>query len=234
MSPFTWRRVVLASILLSVRAVFAGNHTDPDDFDVDATSSKKANDTDINEPAMVNFMHHPFPYGHHMPMPMNTALMRTPVDDGYFSPYGLPQPPPPLPPHAMYALPSQSGPPPTHHSPPPHHPQPHPMPYPPPQMHPHMTHDRMSYIPFIGYVDPLIVIAIIALPVLGTLGVTSLLMPLIPIAIYLLNLFFPAGSGRKRRRRRHSPSARPLLDPLRRRVDHYVDILERALDRLAR
>ncbi|KAI2797850.1 hypothetical protein BLOT_015270 [Blomia tropicalis] len=51
-------------------------------------------------------------------------------------------------------------------------------------------------------VDPLIIIALIALPTIGMLGVSSLIMPLIPIGIYLIQQFFPASTGRRRRRRR--------------------------------
>ncbi|KAH9388595.1 hypothetical protein TYRP_007937 [Tyrophagus putrescentiae] len=48
-------------------------------------------------------------------------------------------------------------------------------------------------------VDPLIIIALIALPTIGMLGISSLIMPLIPIGIYLIQQFFPAGAGRRRR-----------------------------------
>lgn len=51
-----------------------------------------------------------------------------------------------------------------------------------------------AFVPFFGYVDPILLIAIVAFPVLGTLGVTSLLMPIIPIVIYIISLIFPSGS----------------------------------------
>jgi len=50
-------------------------------------------------------------------------------------------------------------------------------------------------------VDPLIIIAIFAIPVLGLLGFAALIMPLIPIAIYLISLFFPIGGAAGRRKR---------------------------------
>nr|XP_046911117.1 uncharacterized protein LOC124492300 [Dermatophagoides farinae] len=50
-------------------------------------------------------------------------------------------------------------------------------------------------------VDPLIIIALIALPTIGMLGLSSLIMPLIPIGIYVIQQFFPTGAGRRRRRR---------------------------------
>ena len=49
-----------------------------------------------------------------------------------------------------------------------------------------------AFIPFFGYVDPVVLIAIVAFPVLCTLGVTSLLMPIIPIVIYIIGLIFPS------------------------------------------
>lgn len=49
-----------------------------------------------------------------------------------------------------------------------------------------------AFIPFFGYVDPIVLIAIVAFPVLCTLGVTSLLMPVIPIVIYIIGLIFPS------------------------------------------
>ena len=49
-----------------------------------------------------------------------------------------------------------------------------------------------AFVPFFGYIDPIILIAIVAFPVLCTLGVTSLLMPIIPIVIYIIGLIFPS------------------------------------------
>lgn len=49
-----------------------------------------------------------------------------------------------------------------------------------------------AFIPFFGYVDPVVLIAIVAFPVLCTLGITSLMMPLIPILIYIVGLIFPS------------------------------------------
>lgn len=49
-----------------------------------------------------------------------------------------------------------------------------------------------AFIPFFGYVDPILLIAIVAFPVLCTLGITSLLMPIIPIVIYIIGLIFPS------------------------------------------
>lgn len=60
------------------------------------------------------------------------------------------------------------------------------------------TPSNKAFIPFFGYVDPIVLIAIVAFPVLCTLGVTSLLMPIIPIVIYIIGLIFP--STRKRNR----------------------------------
>lgn len=58
---------------------------------------------------------------------------------------------------------------------------------------------------FLGFIDPIILLAIIAVPVIAMLGFGSLIMPFIPVIIYVLNIFFPvAGSGRKRTRR-HLP-----------------------------
>lgn len=121
-------------------------------------------------------------------------------DTPYFTPYTSGRPPSAnlLLKTSSDAEPSHGAPPmPYHYPPPPAH-----MYHLPPPHYPPAFHERMSYIPFLGYVDPLVIIAIIALPVLGTLGVTSLIMPLIPIAIYIINLFFPAGAAGKKRRRR--------------------------------
>ena len=54
------------------------------------------------------------------------------------------------------------------------------------------TPANKAFIPFFGYVDPVVLIAIVAFPVLCTLGVTSLLMPIIPIVIYIIGLIFPS------------------------------------------
>lgn len=51
---------------------------------------------------------------------------------------------------------------------------------------------KKAFIPFFGYVDPILLIAIVAFPILGTLGITSLLMPIIPIVIYIIGLIFPS------------------------------------------
>lgn len=54
-----------------------------------------------------------------------------------------------------------------------------------------------AFIPFFGYIDPIVLITIVAFPVLCTLGITSLLMPVIPIVIYILGLIFPSSRKMK-------------------------------------
>ncbi|KAI1307215.1 hypothetical protein HDE_00829 [Halotydeus destructor] len=99
--------------------------------------------------------------------------------------------------------------------------------YPMPQ-HPPYPSDR-TYVPLLGQIDPFLIIAIVAIPVLTSLGFTSLVMPLIPIFIYLINMFFgPGGSGRKRR----SLGGHPLAS-VRARLDHYLTILEKALEEVS-
>ncbi|XP_074605586.1 uncharacterized protein LOC141858668 isoform X1 [Brevipalpus obovatus] len=52
----------------------------------------------------------------------------------------------------------------------------------------------------LGFVDPLIVVAVIAIPLLALLALGSLMMPMVPIFIYLLTIFCPVGgSGRRKR-----------------------------------
>jgi len=64
-----------------------------------------------------------------------------------------------------------------------------------------------AFIPFFGYIDPIILIALVAFPVLCTLGVTALMMPVIPILIYIVGLIFPSSSSSrmKFKMKLHSP-----------------------------
>lgn len=70
----------------------------------------------------------------------------------------------------------------------------------------HALSNMMNRNSFLGFVDPLIIIAFIAIPVIAMLGFSSVIMPFIPVIIYVLNIFFPvsAASGRKRKRRKRS------------------------------
>jgi hypothetical protein len=56
---------------------------------------------------------------------------------------------------------------------------------------------------FLGFIDPIIVLAIVAVPVITMLGLGSLIMPFIPVIIYVLNIFFPVGGSGRKRNRRH-------------------------------
>ncbi|XP_074603006.1 uncharacterized protein LOC141856560 [Brevipalpus obovatus] len=58
-----------------------------------------------------------------------------------------------------------------------------------------------AYVPVVNLVDPLVIIAIFALPLLGLLGIGAFLFPLLPIGIYLLITYLPSGAaaGRKKR-----------------------------------
>ena len=61
-----------------------------------------------------------------------------------------------------------------------------------------------AFVPFFGYIDPIVLISIVAFPVLCTLGVTSLMMPLIPILIYIVGLIFPSTKKSKLKLKLHS------------------------------
>ena len=68
------------------------------------------------------------------------------------------------------------------------------------QLH-NALNSMMNRNSFLGFVDPLIIVAIIAIPVIAMLGFSSVIMPFIPVIIYVLNIFFPIGTsaGRKKR-----------------------------------
>jgi hypothetical protein len=102
------------------------------------------------------------------------------------------------------------------------------------------TPSNKAFIPFFGYVDPVVLIAIVAFPVLCTLGVTSLLMPIIPIVIYIIGLIFPST-----RRRTRFPSLRTnsrmrqvsdldsdfSISVSPESLEHLFQVLNRALDK---
>lgn len=57
-----------------------------------------------------------------------------------------------------------------------------------------------AFVPVVNLVDPLVIIAIFALPLLGLLGIGAFLFPLLPIGIYLLITYLPGtAAGRKKR-----------------------------------
>uniref|UniRef100_T1KFU9 Uncharacterized protein n=1 Tax=Tetranychus urticae TaxID=32264 RepID=T1KFU9_TETUR len=74
--------------------------------------------------------------------------------------------------------------------------------YPPPI---HQPGPPRSFLPgeksllSLGFVDPLVLIAVIALPILTLLGIGAIMMPLVPIFIYMLSVFSPAAGKRKKR-----------------------------------
>lgn len=70
-----------------------------------------------------------------------------------------------------------------------------------------LQQSNKAFIPFFGYVDPIILIAIVAFPVLCTLGITSLLMPIIPIVIYIIGLIFPSSRKLVKSQNLTSPSS---------------------------
>ena len=97
---------------------------------------------------------------------------------------------------------------------------------------------------FLGFVDPLILLAIIAVPVIAMLGFGSLIMPFIPVIIYVLNIFFPVGNSARKRYRRHHSSATSWLNqqaqqnvqhPLHQpeRIDQWLSQLRNATNKFA-
>ena len=102
------------------------------------------------------------------------------------------------------------------------------------------TPSNKAFIPFFGYVDPVVLIAIVAFPVLCTLGVTSLLMPIIPIVIYIIGLIFPSTKKRNRlpasrinSRMRHAtdPSAHFSDSISPQAIERMFRVLSQALDK---
>lgn len=92
------------------------------------------------------------------------------------------------------------------------HPPP-PLPSPPPSQNNGLM-DRLKYIPFLGLIDPIVLLAIVAIPIIALLGIHSLIMPLVPIAIYLLSIFFPIGASGKRRKKRYITDDNALLNQI--------------------
>lgn len=98
-----------------------------------------------------------------------------------------------------------------------------------------------AFIPFFGYVDPVVLIAIVAFPVLCTLGVTSLLMPIIPIVIYIIGLIFPSSRNNlsssprnnSRMKRVMTNRSHPIgpVTPVTTDLEHFLRLLNSALDR---
>ena len=81
----------------------------------------------------------------------------------------------------------------------------------------HAIQNMMNRNSFLGFVDPLIIVAVIAIPVIAMLGFSSVVMPFIPVIIYILNIFFPLNAASGRRRKKRSISLDrfcPLLNDL--------------------
>lgn len=71
------------------------------------------------------------------------------------------------------------------------------------------TTSEKAFVPVVNLVDPLVIIAIFALPLLGLLGLGAFLFPLLPIGIYLLITYLPGtGVGRKKRSSSSSSSSK--------------------------
>ncbi|XP_053211829.1 uncharacterized protein LOC128395422 [Panonychus citri] len=76
--------------------------------------------------------------------------------------------------------------------------------YPPPIQHP--PGPAKSFLPSeksflsLGFIDPLVLIAVVALPLLTLLAFGAIMMPLVPIFIYMLSIFFPAAAGKRKKR----------------------------------